>query len=99
MRTSLLGDHFLLIIPKSDKVLQYHPWMKGLTHENKGNDQQLTIESSWWFYKFSLLGPRECLENSMENIHNDVGCNGLINLVTFMFESGVMLLVTCTLYM
>ena len=69
MRTSLLGDHFLLIIPKSDKVLQYHPWMKGLSYENKANDQQLTIESSWWFYKSSLLGPREWNDYSSKSLH------------------------------
>lgn len=34
------------LIPKSDEVRanfssHYHPWIKGLSHENTGNDQQL----------------------------------------------------------
>ena len=28
--------------------------------------------SSWWFYKFSFLEHTKCIENSMENMHNDV---------------------------
>ena len=34
------------LIPKCNKVLispyKYHPWLKGLSHENMGNNQQLT---------------------------------------------------------
>ena len=46
------------------------------------------INDKWisgWFYKFSLLEPRKCVENSMETMHYDVGCKGL------MFDSGVIL--------
>ena len=63
------------LIPESDKCSNFSSqsilWIKYLSHENKWNDQQLE-QSSWWFYKFSLLEPRKCIENSMENIHNDV---------------------------
>ena len=27
---------------------------------------------SWWVFKFSLLEPRKCIKNSMENVSNDV---------------------------
>ena len=49
---------------------QYHPWIKHLSDRNKWNDHQL---KKLWNDKQSLLfSTLGSMENSMENIHNDV---------------------------
>ena len=62
------------LIPKSDKVLisLYNLSLESnvLSHENRGNDQYLM--KLFMVFKFTLLEPKKCVENSMEGMHNDV---------------------------
>ena len=63
---------FNILMPTSDKVLISPHNLNQMFKLRELKEMIINQRGYWWVFKFSLLEPRKCIKNSMENVSNDV---------------------------
>ena len=72
VKNSQMKRSFNILMPTSDKVLISPHNLNQMFKLRELKEMIINQRDYWWVFKFSLLEPRKCIKNSMENVSNDV---------------------------